>query len=233
MGDRRREPTARKLVRRIEQASNPSAQLEWTRNSLDHHLESAERSRQHSEELLAELTEKLGRIASVRRATERSQNQAHRLRWEQRKEQQLAERNARRRDWYRERAELHPSGRGRPVRIDVDPTAWRALRAEAARRRISAKQLLGNIARGLGADFDPGAVPTSSEPRWRRTGAGRRAGHSTLVECDDDSWARLRARAVTECITLARLLGQAVEDHARQHRWSTIWPERQATSVWD
>ncbi len=200
-------------------------------NRLDRQLDSADAS-EYSEALLAELTDKLERIASARRAAERARAASQRLQWEGHRDQLRAARNARRRQRYRDRAESHPSGTGRPVRIEVDPTAWRAWRAEAARRRIPAKILLGDLARSLAQECDPMAVPTSSAPRWRRTGAGRRARQSTLVDVDDEAWARLRARVVKERVTLGLLLGRTVEHEARAQGWSTTWPEREATSMW-
>ena len=155
MPDRRREPTVRKLVLEIERAADPKAALGRVTGRLDCQLKSAELELQQSEALLAELTEKLEHIATARRAAKRARGGAYRLRREQHEEQLRAAHNARRRQRYRERAESHPSGAGRPVRIEVDATAWRSLRAEAARRRTSAKQLLGEIARGLTIGFDP------------------------------------------------------------------------------
>ncbi len=227
MPDRRHEPTARTIVEHIERGRNPDASLAWEMERLDHRIESAERERQYSEALLIEVMAKLERIAKAKRAAERAQRRAQRLRWEQEAERQRVARNARRRQRYRERADPHPSGSGRSVRIEVDTNAWRAMRAEAARRGIPAKVLLGEIVRGVVDEQGPGQPSAPPAPRWRRTGDGRRARQSTLIEAEDDTWARVRARAVLEGLTVARLVGSAVEQQVSEHHWSTTWPVRE------
>lgn len=217
MADRRHEPTARKIVEQVEHARDPDAALAWAMQRLDRQIESAEQERQHSEALLIEVMAKLERIARAKRTAERAQRDVPGLRWQQHEEQLRAARNARRRQRYRERMELHPSGSGRSVRIEVDPTAWRAMRAEAARRRIPAKALLADVALAVGA-LESETSSAAPGPRWRRTGDGRRARHSTVIDIDDDAWVRVRARAVLEGLTIARFLGRTVEAWvAEQH----------------
>jgi hypothetical protein len=104
-----------------------------------------------------------------------------------------------RREDYRRRAEGLRTDHRRPskaVRVEVDQKAWQALKVEAVKSHASMPRLLGQL---VIADLATGdchcAGRHRDEPRWRRTGQGRRARQYARIEVDDETWSVLRVNA--------------------------------------
>ena len=68
----------------------------------------------------------------------------------------------------------------------IGSTPDRAVKAEALLRRTTILTLIGEIL----SDSSPTPVAGSSptEPRWRRTGEGRKANQYTRIDIGDEAW---------------------------------------------
>ena len=215
MSDRRRfEARGRRLLDEARRSSDPDA----VERTLAHHEQravSAERWRQSEEDLLAELVSKLERYAEAERDADRACAAADQLRQQRRHEELRIARNARRREEYRRRAD-GPRTDHRPpnkaVRVEVDPAAWQALKIGAVKSHASMPRLLGLL---VIADLASGDCHSGGrdrdEPRWSRTGQGRRARQYARIEVDDETWEVLRVNAAERRLTIARRVGIAVE----------------------
>jgi len=216
VADRRRfEAQARRLFDEARRSADPDHAVERTLAHHEHRAASAELWRQSEEDLLAELVSKLERYAEAERAAGRASAAADQLRRQARQEELRVARNARRREEYRRRAEgpgtdRHPPSKA--VRVEVDPAAWQALKIEAVKSRASMQRLLGLL---VIADLASGDCHSSGrdrdEPRWSRTGQGRRARQYAQIEVDDETWEVLRVDAAERRLTIARRVGIAVE----------------------
>ncbi len=92
--------------------------------------------------------------------------------------------------------------------IEVDPAAYRAVKTEAARRRITIPRQIGEILRSSAF-----VERTSSDaaPRWTRTGEGRRANQHTRVGVDDQTWENAHVDAARAGYSVSRWIGLVVE----------------------
>ena len=97
--------------------------------------------------------------------------------------------------------------------IEVDPTAYRAVKAEALRRLCTIPALIGDI---LTDPSLPMTCPSAPGPRWRRTGEGRRANQHTRIDIDESGWRDLHLDAWKAGNTVGRWIGMALESWARQ-----------------
>lgn len=110
----------------------------------------------------------------------------------------------------------------RPTHVEVDDGAWTTLKARAARRRQTIGRLVGDLVAAAAA----AGLPSERHSERRRSNVqitgerGRRASRSArLFLPDDDTWARFRACAVDESVSIARAVGLVVEHEARRHGW--------------
>ena len=55
------------------------------------------------------------------------------------------------------------------------------------------------------------------EPRWRRTGEGRKANQHTRIDIDDEGWLTVRRDAIRHGVTIARWIGLILETWAQRH----------------
>jgi hypothetical protein len=92
----------------------------------------------------------------------------------------------------------------RPTRVEVDPAAWRSVKNEAIRQRETVGRYIGAVV----VQFIDSSRPPSRPPN--RT-TERRFARLTI---DDDHWFALRAVAVDEHLSTARLIGLVVEAEA-------------------
>ena len=63
----------------------------------------------------------------------------------------------------------------------------------------------------------PIASATATEPRWRRTGEGRRANQHTRIAIDDHGWLTVRHDAIRHGLTIARWIGLILETWAQRN----------------
>jgi len=97
----------------------------------------------------------------------------------------------------------------RPAHVDVDPSAWAAVKRDAIRRREPVGAHVGQLV----VQFtDAGAPPPHSSVRT----AEHRFARLTV---DDDHWATFRGIAVDARVTTARLVGLVVEAEAVRLGW--------------
>ena len=212
---RRFEARARCLLDEARRSSDPDHAVEQTLAHHEQRAVSAERWRQSEEDLLAALVSKLERYAEAECAADRACAAADELRRQWRQEELRIARNARRREGYRRRAQGPRTDHWPPskaVRVEVDPAAWTALKIEAVKSHASIPRHLGLL---VIADLASGDCHSAGrdrdEPRWSRTGQGRRARQYARIEVDDETWEVLRVNAAERRLTMARRVGIAVE----------------------
>lgn len=99
--------------------------------------------------------------------------------------------------------------------IQVDPIAYRAVKADALQRGCSIPTVIGEILSNSSSRH-PIASPEATGPRWRRTGEGRKANQHTRIDIDDDAWLTVRRDAVRHGLTIARWIGLNLETWARR-----------------
>lgn len=96
----------------------------------------------------------------------------------------------------------------RPTHVDVYPSAWEAVRADAIRRRVAIGRAVGDLVTEAG-DCDL---------------TGHRDGHharrfARLFLDDEDAWPQFRSRATAAGLTVARAVGVVVEIEAMRLGW--------------
>lgn len=111
----------------------------------------------------------------------------------------------------------------RPTHVEVDESAWRVVKAEAARQRLLVGDVVGLLVKTA---VDKG-LPPQREPQrdpQRPRSQGRRAGRfARLLGVDDKTWLEFRALAIDAHVSTARAVGLVVEADARELGWG---PER-------
>ena len=125
--------------------------------------------------------------------------------------------NARARERYRERrltesARVNNRTGMHALAIQVDPAAYRAVKAEALQRGSSIPTVIGEILSD--SSRQPIASEKTTEPRWRRTGEGRKANQHTRIDIDDEGWLTVRHDAIRHGLTIARWIGLTLETWA-------------------
>ena len=100
--------------------------------------------------------------------------------------------------------------------IQVDPIAYREVKAEALKRGSTIPTVIGEILSDS-SSRQPIASAEATGPRWRRTGEGRKANQHTRIDIGDEGWLTVRRDAVRHGLTIACWIGLNVETWA-QHR---------------
>ena len=98
--------------------------------------------------------------------------------------------------------------------IEVDPGAYSAVKIAAYRGNASIPRLVGEI---LASDVERTDSPkVNVEPRWRRTGQGRRANQHTRIDIAADIWEAVHLDALRRSLTVGRRVGLAIEHWANE-----------------
>lgn len=209
------EAKAKELLASTRRSSDPDRAAQNVLEHLERQADSAERWQASLEEYLARAVEAMQREDRARRAAATAEAAAAQVEAERQREAERVRKNARARKRYAQRRLTEPPRANKrtgmhALAIEVDPNAYRAVRLEARRRGSTIPRVIGEVLR---EDIDGSAspVPRSAQPRWRRTGGGRRANQHTRIEVDDGTWYAARLDAVNCGLTLARRIGLAVE----------------------
>jgi hypothetical protein len=163
------------------------------------------------EEAALEFNEAVRRAATVRRRIERRQETQRRR----------AERGT----------TMNPRRPSRPVKVDVDPEAWEAVKRDGVRRRWWVGAVVGELVRLAVQD---GVVPRNRPQRRSAQDSARaqqdskqtsaQAGHQPLGQAsgrlfarifiDEETWAQFRLLALDAHVSSGRLVGLLVEREA-------------------
>jgi hypothetical protein len=213
---------AAELWKEVTQSADPGHAAQRILDRLEHQAENAEAWQVSEEQFLAEAVERMERAAHARQRAARAAAEQRRVEGLRRREMERRRKNARARERYRQqrlnevprvdhRIGMHA------LAIQVDPTAYRTVKMAAYRANTSIPRLLGEI---LHADLSMSGAPNKdSEPRWRRTGEGRRAKQHTRIDVAASIWEVVHIDAFRQSLTVARRVGLAIE------RWA--WEEEQ------
>jgi hypothetical protein len=211
---KQRETRAAELLAGVRRSSDPDAaaarEIEW----LERATETAERWQVQEEEFLARAIELMRRTEQARGAATRAANERTRIEGDRRREKERLRKNALARERYAERrrtqaARVDKRTGMHALGIEVDPVAYRAVKAEALRRRITIPALIGRVLeRGSAEILNESPAIRSG---WSRTGDGRRAKQHTRIEVDDATWRRVQVAALQAGHTLGRWVGIAIE----------------------
>ncbi len=219
MSGKQRETRAAELLAGVRRSSDPEraavGEIEW----LERAAETAERWQVQEEEFLARAIELMRRTEQARGAATRAASERTRIERDRRREKERLRKNALARERYRERRLTEPARFDKrtgshALAIEVHPTAYRAVKTEAGRLHISIPILLGQVLR---ADLESSPEPEPvRQPRWQRTGGGRRANQHTRVDVDAKTWELVRLDALARSLTIGSRVGLATERWARQ-----------------
>jgi hypothetical protein len=217
---KQREARAAELLAAVLRSADPeraaAGEIEW----LERAAESAERWQVQEEEFLARAIELMRRTEHARGAATRAATARARIEDDRRNEKQRLRKNSLARERYAERrrteaARVDKRTGMHALAIEVDPAAYQALKLEARRRAMSIPMFLAEV---VGADLrNASALPTSDQPRWRRTGVGRRANKHARIAIEDEAWAALHEDAIQRAVTVGRRIGMAIE--GRSNGW--------------
>ncbi|MGI8663820.1 MAG: hypothetical protein ACR2LQ_11510 [Acidimicrobiales bacterium] len=128
----------------------------------------------------------------------------------------------------------------RPIHVDVDPSAWAAMKLDAVRGGSTVGEVVGELVRAAvhrrgqvsgqvrvavsGPSPAHGQVREQGGRRWSglrgRRGEGRQARVFARIAVDDDTWAAFRAIALQREVTVARAVGHLVEDNTAARSWT-------------
>lgn len=100
--------------------------------------------------------------------------------------------------------------RTRATHVEVDPEAWRFLRAQAIRWRLPLSEVVGQLVRSAVT----GGVPVESakpDVPPRRPRGRRAAAFTRLHGIDDGTWTAFKAEAAEAGVTVARAIGILAE----------------------
>jgi hypothetical protein len=212
---------AAELWAEVTRSADPGRAAERILDRLEHQAENAEAWQLSEEKFLAQAIERMERAAHARQRAARAAAEQRRVEGARRREIERRRKNAAAREHYRQlRLTEDPRVDNRTgthaLAIQVDPIAYRAVKAEALRRRTTIPTVIGEIL----------SDPSSSKPvralspigrRWRRTGEGRKANQHTRIDIDDDDgWLAVRRDAVQHGLTIARWVGLALETWAQR-----------------
>jgi len=198
----------------VTQSADPDLMAERILDRLEHQAENAEARQVSEEKFLAQAVERMERAAHARQRAARAAAEQRRVEGLRRREMERRRKNARARERYRQQrltegARVNNRSGMHALAIQVDPRAYRAVKAEALRRRTTIPTLIGEIL----SDSSPTPVAGSSptEPRWRRTGEGRKANQHTRIDIGDEAWLSVRRHAIRHGLTTARWVGVVLE----------------------
>ena len=160
------------------------------------------------------------RAAHARQRATRAAAEQRRVEGLRRREMERRRKNARARERYRqerlaEGTRVNKRTGMHALAIQVDPIAYRAVKADALQRGCSIPTVIGEILSNSSSRH-PIASPEATGPRWRRTGEGRKANQHTRIDIDDDAWLTVRRDAVRHGLTIARWIGLNLETWARR-----------------
>ena len=209
---------AAELWTEVTQSADPARMAERILDRLEHQAENAEAHQISEEQFLAQAVEQMERAAHARQRAARAAAEQRRVEGLRRREMERRRKNARARERYRQQrlAEgTHVNKRTgmHALAIQVDPTAYRAVKADALQRGSSIPRVIDEIL--TDSSRQPIASPQATGPRWRRTGEGRKANQHTRIDIDDDAWLTVRRDAVRHGLTIARWIGLNLETWAR------------------
>lgn len=209
---------AAQLWTEVTQSADPGRMAERIIDRLEHQAENAEARQVSEEKFLAQAVERMERAAHARQRAARAAAEQRRVEGKRRREMERRRKNARARERYRqlrltEGARANKRTGMHALAIQVDPLAYRAVKAEALRRGSSIPTVIGEILSE--SSRQPIASATRIEPRWRRTGEGRRANQHTRIDIADEGWLTVRRDAIRHGATIARWIGLNLETWAR------------------
>lgn len=168
------------------------------------------------EQALAAAIELMERRERAERAARLAASRLRRKQAEERREADRLARNARSRGAYRRaREQRGPRVDSRigmhAIAIVVGDEAYAAVKLEARRRGTSVPVVLGEIL--TRAITLPAVAPRAErEPRWRRTGEGRRANRHTRIAITDQVWEQLHEQAIAANQTVSSSIGSIVDE---------------------
>ena len=205
---------AAELWAEVTRSADPGRAAERILDRLEHQAEDAEAWQVSEEKFLAQAIERMERAAHARQRAARAAAEQRRVEGIRRREMERRRKNARARERYRQQrltegARVNKRSGMHALAIQVAPAAYRAVKAEALRRRTTIPTLIGEIL----SDSSPTPVAGSSptEPRWRRTGEGSKANQHTRIDIGDEAWLSVRRDAIRHGLTTARWVGLVLE----------------------
>ena len=187
---------AAQLWSEVTQSADPGRMAERIIDRLEHQAENAEARQISEEKFLAQAVERMERAAHARQRAAKAVAEQRRVEGMRRREMERKRKNARARERHRERrltesARVNNRTGMHALAIQVDPAAYRAVKAEALQRGSSIPRVIGEIL-SVSSSRQPTASSKTTEPRWRRTGEGRKANQHTRIDIDDDIWLTVR-----------------------------------------
>ena len=211
---------AAQLWTEVTQSADPDRMAERIIDRLEHQAENAEARQITEEKFLAQAVERMERAAHARERAARAVAEQRRVEATRRREMERKRKNARARERYRERrliesARVNNRTGMHALAIQVDPAAYRAVKAEALQLGSSIPTVIGEIVSD--SSRQPVASAKTTEPRWRRTGEGRQAKQHTRIDIDDGGWLTVRRDAIRHGLTIARWIGLTLETWAQHH----------------
>ena len=219
MSGKQRATRAAELLEGAVRSSDPeraaAGEIEW----LERAAETAERWQVQEEEFLDRAIELMRRTEHARRAATRAATERSRIERDRRREKERLRKNALARERYAERRLTEPARLDKrtgmhALAIEVDPIAYRAVKADALQRGSSVPRVIGEILSDSWSE--PIGSPKATDPRWRRRGDGRRANQHTRVVIDDRDWLTVRDDAIRRGLTIGRWIGVTLEAWARR-----------------
>jgi len=217
---------AAELWTEITQSTDPARTAERILDRLEHQAENAEAHQISEEKFLAQAVERMERAAHARQRAARAAAEQRRVEGIRRREMERRRKNARSRERYRQQrlaegARVNRRTGMHALAIQVDPAAYRAVKADALQRGCSIPRVIGEILSDS-SSRQPIASAKTTEPRWRRTGEGRKANQHTRIDIDDEGWLTVRRDAIRHGVTVARWIGLTLETWARgSNAWDT------------
>ena len=210
---------AAELWTEVTQSADPARMAERILDRLEHQAENAEARQISEEKFLAQAVERMERAAHARQRAARAAAEQRRVEGLRRREMERRRKNARARERYRQQrlaegTRVNKRTGMHALAIQVDPIAYRAVKADALQRGSSIPSVIGEIL--TDSSRQPIASPEATGPRWRRTGEGRKANQHTRIDIDDDAWLTVRRDAVRHGLTIARWIGLNLETWARR-----------------
>ena len=209
---------AAELWTEVTQSADPGRMAERILDRLEHQAENAEAHQISEEQFIAQAVERMERATHARQRAARAAAEQRRIEGARRREMERRRKNARARERYRQQrlaegARVNKRTGMHALAIQVDPIAYRAVKADALQRRSSIPRVIGEI---LSGSSQPIAFANATEPRWRRTGEGRKANQHTRIDIADEAWLTVREDAIRHGLTIARWIGLIIETWARR-----------------
>jgi hypothetical protein len=169
---------AAQLWTEVTQSVDPGRLAQRIIDRLEHHAENAEARQISEKRFRAQAVERMERAAHARQRADRAAAEQRRIEGIRRREMGRKRKNARARARYRQRRLIESARVNKRIgmhalAIQVDPAAYRAVKAEALQRGSTIPTVIGEILSNS-SSRQPIASAKTTEPRWRRTGEGRK-----------------------------------------------------------